>query len=78
MKTSECIVCCQAKTTKGMLRGVCEKCQIDVFVSAHMDKISLEYSKRFDAREERLCERELAVEENEKGIELIRLIKEII
>lgn len=76
-KTSRCLVCCDDRTTKGMLRGVCERCQVDVFVSAHMDKIELMCSVRFDAKRQRLDEREKDIETNELGIKLIELLREI-
>lgn len=75
---TKCIVCCHNTDTKGMLRGVCKTCQVDVFVKAHLDEVAMHYSERFDRREADLKEREKAVAINEKGIALIKLLKEIL
>ncbi len=71
-------MCTHDTTTKGMLRGVCESCQLNVFVAAHNDKVAMEYSLRFDVREDELNRRERDVEEQEQGLELVRLIKEVV
>ena len=74
----KCIVCIQVTHSEGMLRGVCKHCQLSIFVAKHIERVSTAISLKHDLREDDLNRRESEIEEQEQGLQLVQLIKEIV